>query len=125
MVSSPDGSLALSFASLDPSIFPSSYFQNSTPQSVSDQSANMCQSAFHLDASKVPCVFELGIVSGRKAIVGHVSTPNGELEIGRVVFASDGSRTVTFIFMAALPSAKTSDQMDEIVQSIHMPASAR
>jgi hypothetical protein len=125
MVASPDGSLVLSFASLDPSIFPPSYFQNSTSRSVSDQSANMCQSAFHLDAGKVPCVFELGTVSGRKAIVGHASTPNGEFEIGRVVFTSDDMRTVTFIFMAALPSAKAGDQMDEIVKSIRMPASAK
>ena len=120
MVGTPDGMLALNFASLDRSkVFSSTFFENTNQQQISDFGSSVCVSAFHL-SSKTPCVFEFDKVADRRALVGRISTPNGEFEVGRVVLLPDGAKNSVFIFFASVPSDQTDDGMNAIVHSIRI-----
>jgi hypothetical protein len=124
MVGSSNGSLVLSFAVTDPTVFPPAYFQSVTPQQITDESANLCQSVLKVSAGTAPCVFELRNVANRPAITGRVSTPNGEFVVGRVVLIPGENRSAIFIFLSSQPSGDADDRMEAIVASIRVSEKA-
>lgn len=121
MVGSPDGTLVLSFSVNGPTVFPLEYFRSATPEKVSAKSAALCQATFKISPGGMPCAFQLQNVAGRPALVGRVQTPNGQFEIGRMIFVPGKSRSAVFAFLASPPSADTSSRIDAIAASIAVP----
>jgi hypothetical protein len=122
LVGSPDGSLAVSFVVNDSNDLPPSYFRDASPQLIADASATLCKSAFNVTDATTNCAFELASVANRPAIVGHVRTPHGEYEVGRMVIVASDSHSVAFVFMATPADITTQDMINTFVASIRIAA---
>lgn len=119
IISPRDGS-TITLAPIPSGLFTASFLASVTDQEVAAQSESMCQNVMHNPINGPPCKTDVGIVDGKRSIVGHLMARDGKLETLRMLIVPLGEGSVDIMLLTPLPTAKTEALVDAIVSSIRV-----